>query len=250
MLAVSGLLLVSSLGSQRKRANTFEPDSLGERVRARIADEPISQERATQLVSQAQEWAAEHTETLAQTGRAVRPDRAWAEQAARTMTTEAASQATQEVVEVIRQEAAALAADPATQVYEDERAVLEMLGGEWSKIWISRGDSRVRSLHRKLHGQPVPTDEHFWRWPLTGKRLAFPGDPAAPIGERINCRCMLFYVPAEVEASSVVDALGPSDLDESFDLVATAGPTGPHSRHAITQAELDMIHTLLRSGHP
>ncbi len=59
-----------------------------------------------------------------------------------------------------------------------------------SKIWISRSDARVRSLHVKLHGRTVPVSEAFWRWPGTSQRLRWPGDEDAPADATIGCRCV------------------------------------------------------------
>lgn len=58
------------------------------------------------------------------------------------------------------------------------------------KTWISQGDSRVRPLHRRLHGRTRNWDQDFWRWPITGQRLRYPGDPEAPLDAVIGCRCL------------------------------------------------------------
>lgn len=58
------------------------------------------------------------------------------------------------------------------------------------KVWISRSDGRVRPLHAKLHGKTVSTSKDFWRWPLTGQRLRWPGDRDAPADAVIGCRCV------------------------------------------------------------
>ena len=58
------------------------------------------------------------------------------------------------------------------------------------KTWVSQGDSRVRALHRRLHGRTTPIEGDFWRWPGTGQRLRFPGDPLAPPDATIGCRCL------------------------------------------------------------
>jgi len=71
------------------------------------------------------------------------------------------------------------------------------LGQDLKKVWISRGDNRVRELHRKLHGKTADLDKPFWRELGTGKQLGFPGDPRAPLDQTINCRCHLFLVRAD-----------------------------------------------------
>ena len=58
-----------------------------------------------------------------------------------------------------------------------------------TQIWRTAGDSRVRDTHRALNG----TSEK-WGVPFVspgGAILRFPGDPQAPAGEIINCRCWL-----------------------------------------------------------
>lgn len=61
----------------------------------------------------------------------------------------------------------------------------------FTKTWVTRGDSRVRSLHVKLNGKTKKIDQDFWRWPTTGQTISYPGDPKAPIEATANCRCFL-----------------------------------------------------------
>lgn len=61
----------------------------------------------------------------------------------------------------------------------------------WSrKVWNTRGDDRVRDTHQLLRAQTRPISEPFV---VRGHKLRFPGDPAAPIELRANCRCWLTY---------------------------------------------------------
>lgn len=85
------------------------------------------------------------------------------------------------------------------------------------KIWISRGDGKVRDLHRRLHGRPVKLDKPFWTWEQTGQTLSFPGDVTAPIDAWINCRCFMIAAPSR---ELVAEALEPADLDKAFGLAA------------------------------
>ena len=59
------------------------------------------------------------------------------------------------------------------------------------KTWITRQDNRVRPLHAMLNFRTVQMGSDFWRWPLTGERLAYPGDIRAPIDATANCRCFM-----------------------------------------------------------
>lgn len=56
------------------------------------------------------------------------------------------------------------------------------------ETWVSAGDSRVRDSHRHLNGQKQPYGQ-LWQG-LYGV-LRYPGDPAAPAAERIQCRCIV-----------------------------------------------------------
>lgn len=56
------------------------------------------------------------------------------------------------------------------------------------KVWRTREDSRVRDAHRLLHRKERPIREPF---EVHGHKLRFPGDPAAPMELRANCRCWL-----------------------------------------------------------
>jgi hypothetical protein len=65
--------------------------------------------------------------------------------------------------------------------------------GSWTtKVWRTRLDSRVRDAHRAMEGQSVLIGQPFHA--PGGVTLMFPGDPTAPIGMIINCRCQLDIV--------------------------------------------------------
>jgi hypothetical protein len=57
------------------------------------------------------------------------------------------------------------------------------------RIWRSASDQRVRDTHSVMNGQKRGLNEPFVS--PNGARLMFPGDPNAPAGEIINCRCVL-----------------------------------------------------------
>jgi len=54
--------------------------------------------------------------------------------------------------------------------------------------WITRQDLKVRDSHAPMHGQTRPFGEAFVS--AHGNRLMYPGDPSAPAGEVVNCRCV------------------------------------------------------------
>jgi hypothetical protein len=85
------------------------------------------------------------------------------------------------------------------------------------KVWISRGDAKVRLLHRQLHGKPVKIGDPFNKWP-TGQELGFPGDPRAPLDATINCRCLMFMATTQAGVST---ALQPANLTEAFGIAAS-----------------------------
>lgn len=64
--------------------------------------------------------------------------------------------------------------------------------GVESKMWLSMRDERVRDTHKHLDGVIVGIDEYFET--IKGNFLLYPGDPSAPAGEVVNCRCTIVPV--------------------------------------------------------
>jgi len=74
-------------------------------------------------------------------------------------------------------------------------------GGEgMERMWLSTIDSRTRPTHRAADGQRVGVTDPFM---VGGFPLMFPGDPAGPAGEVIQCRCttLLLEVGENVDLS-------------------------------------------------
>lgn len=65
-------------------------------------------------------------------------------------------------------------------------------GEDMVKEWASTDDSRRRASHREANGQRREMDEPFL---VGGVSLMYPGDPAGPAKEVINCRCVVLYHP-------------------------------------------------------
>lgn len=67
------------------------------------------------------------------------------------------------------------------------------------KRWMATGDSRTRRSHLVAHAatfsDPIPIDEPF---DVGGFKLMYPGDPAGPPGETINCRCRVVTVHPDI----------------------------------------------------
>lgn len=64
-----------------------------------------------------------------------------------------------------------------------------------AKRWVAHHDSRTRPTHAAADGQTQPLDATF---SVGGYALMVPGDPAAPLAETANCRCVV--VAAEMPA--------------------------------------------------
>lgn len=56
------------------------------------------------------------------------------------------------------------------------------------KMWVTRGDAKVRIEHSVVGGSLIPLDSAF---SVGGYPMMFPGDPSAPIHLTINCRCVI-----------------------------------------------------------
>lgn len=117
-------------------------------------------------------------------------DREWAEAAARTLSTQVSSELVDEVS-------------------RDLPAGLD--GSRLKKAWITSADHRVRDSHRDLHGQTRDLGKSFKTFGRS-RALAYPGDPRAPLGEVIGCRCTTVLVESE----------GASGLFGEFPLAAAA----------------------------
>jgi HK97 family phage portal protein len=67
------------------------------------------------------------------------------------------------------------------------------------KEWLSSKDDKVRPTHEELDGTKVGIGEAFLS--SSGAQLQFPGDPAAPAAEVVQCRCTLIAVAAPAPAA-------------------------------------------------
>lgn len=61
--------------------------------------------------------------------------------------------------------------------------------GVEEKEWIAVLDQETRESHVELNGNTVPVGASFHT--TGGAAIAYPGDPSAPPGETINCRCTM-----------------------------------------------------------
>lgn len=59
------------------------------------------------------------------------------------------------------------------------------------RTWNATKDARTRDTHSAMDGQVRGLSDPFDS--PSGARLLYPGDPTAPAGERINCRCVLTH---------------------------------------------------------
>lgn len=62
------------------------------------------------------------------------------------------------------------------------------------KVWLAAIDNRTRASHLDADGQRVAHDQDFV---VGGALMAYPGDPAGPSDEVVNCRCSIYFEPPE-----------------------------------------------------
>lgn len=77
--------------------------------------------------------------------------------------------------------------------FDGHTAVADRLGGTFERVWVSTFDTRTRESHRKAEGQRAAIDGVF----MIGdppSAMRFPGDPAGPPEEVIQCRCTTILV--------------------------------------------------------
>lgn len=60
--------------------------------------------------------------------------------------------------------------------------------GAVRKKWLATNDARTRQSHRVANGNTVALNKRF-----TATQSRWPGDPAAPANQSINCRCTLLF---------------------------------------------------------
>jgi hypothetical protein len=116
-----------------------------------------------------------------------------------------------------RSAATRLSAETAIDMQPDVEA---FTGEAHHLMWISRGDPKVRALHRTLHGRVRPPGTPFHKWP-DGQELNYPGDPKAPVDAWINCRCALLLVPAK-DAAHAEAVFHVPDADFDVPMAASA----------------------------
>jgi hypothetical protein len=207
VMAAARLLANRLLRSLRKQSATPPPVPTGA-ARGRWVDE-----QAARIVKEAVDEAGSHYSTVFRRLRKEDPlvsdqavkatfadDKPWAHAAARTTATR-------------------LAAETVLSMRGD---VERITGDDHSAMWISRGDPKVRSLHRDLHGRVRPVGDPFHTWP-DGQTLNYPGDMTAPIEAWVNCRCALMLVPSK-DAAHAEEVFSVPNLPD-FDVpMAAAGP--------------------------
>lgn len=105
-------------------------------------------------------------------------------------------------------------------------AAIEAAHGQpLSLMWISRGDPKVREMHRELHGRIRPVGTPFRSW-NGGQELRFPGDPKAPLNATINCRCIPLLIPSKDRMQTEAVFHVP-DADFDVPLAASVAPPDP-----------------------
>lgn len=77
----------------------------------------------------------------------------------------------------------------------------EETGDGFESMWLATEDLRTRATHAEADGQRVPLGTPFT---VGGHHLAFPGDPAGPGHEVIQCRCstLLLRVGEDIDLSN------------------------------------------------
>jgi hypothetical protein len=72
-----------------------------------------------------------------------------------------------------------------------------------TRRWLSHHDQRTRPTHRMADGQEQPMGSPFY---VGGSPMMSPGDKSAPVGEWINCRCSVAYMPPGMAYNGIAAA--------------------------------------------
>lgn len=78
-----------------------------------------------------------------------------------------------------------------TRTREEAKLKYAVALGALGKVWRTRRDAKVRTVHADLEGHFERIGDAFPE--INGDRLQYPGDPAAPLRSTINCRCRLSF---------------------------------------------------------
>jgi hypothetical protein len=78
-----------------------------------------------------------------------------------------------------------------TRTREEVKLAYATSLGATGKVWRTRRDGKVRTVHADLEGHFERLRDPFPE--INGDRLQYPGDPDAPLRSTINCRCRLSY---------------------------------------------------------
>jgi hypothetical protein len=97
---------------------------------------------------------------------------------------------------ISKSRARTIAATEITVAYEVGRDIAFRAAGVQYTMWVSSGDGRERDSHLRADNQIREIGQEF---DVGAYQLMFPGDPAGPPEEVINCRCVRVAVKAPDE---------------------------------------------------
>jgi uncharacterized membrane protein len=133
-----------------------------------------------------------------------------------------------------------------------QHAAAIMTGAVPYKQWLATVDGRTRPSHAAVSGQTVPTGE-AQSFDVGGYRLLYPGDPAGPAEEVINCRCVLLYTDrpeGEDGVPTQEDITGDPALWEAGRSAATAVQPSDGLKRRDLAGDSARVSVILRSrGH-
>jgi len=121
---------------------------------------------------------------------------------------------------------------------------------EVQKEWLSAQDNRTRRIprdqydHLDMNGKTIGFDQRFIV-PSTKSidAMLHPGDPDASVGNLVNCRCTLVFVPVRTTEGNVVSLETGKPVDEGvgIDLVSDGGGVA-----VLNRARTNIFSELLR----
>jgi F like protein len=95
-------------------------------------------------------------------------------------------------------------------------SIAKHLGGAWEKQWLATDDHRTRPTHVEADGQRVALTTPFTVGGFLGM---FPGDPALPAQEVIQCRCTFMLVRPGEQVDMTSRQFRPAPPGAKFEIV-------------------------------